>query len=655
MLENLNQLALEAKNKSNEYDKTEFILSDKFKLKFNELLPDFGIVFHSYTSVVTTSTKLLIILPNQWFVLASFFNGYISALKEYKSKVNELKIDKSIISSIRETKIIDKSTEIKIRANFKDVEEADNFRRFLTDYEWWFGSKTIDRADYFVSSVLNLASVINNSQAYIADLAYILSNHQDLIEIIEEDYSLHLEKISTQQVIISHKTLRQIIFESFKYILNQFGEEKVLVGNEIKETLIEDRSYKGLLLDKYFGFETFVGLFDLDQSPNNLKSSGTPRFMNDKITILGNENTYFTSQWNGVDNGRGLTLENFNKLLFDVSNNKIKIIKQDGIYKLIKISLNNLKSSPISKSQNIIYYGSPGTGKSHKVEEELKKNDSHFYERITFHPEFDNASFVGGYKPVSERIDDKDEIKYKFIPQSFTNIYVKAWNDLENQYYLAIEEINRGNCAEIFGDIFQLLDRKSNYTVSASNELKEHLNNSLTNKDGINNGLKLPSNLTILATMNTSDQSLFPMDSAFKRRWDWEYIPICYEEITEDGRNNESYNYKVNIDDNHYFHWIEFIKKVNIRIKSNPNLGMDKCIGNYFIKSNSNEIIVNEFINKVVFYLWNDVFKDEDSADSIFENGISYEDFFPINTNGKEEVLKILKSLEIGITTKVIV
>ena len=456
------------------------------------------------------------------------------------------------------------------------------------------------------------------------------------------------------ELLIENKVLYKIIFESFKYICNVFGESNVLNGFEEKISKIEDRTYRGITLPNYFGFETIIGIFEVDQNSEKLKSSKTSRFIDDKIIVLNSDFSYFTNQWNSVENGRGLTLENFNKLLFDVSNNKIKIIKQDGIYKLIEISLNNLKSSPISKSQNIIYYGSPGTGKSHKVEEKLKKIDSYFYERITFHPEFDNASFVGGYKPVSERIDDKDEIKYKFIPQSFTNIYVKAWNDLENQYYLAIEEINRGNCAEIFGDIFQLLDRKSNYSVSASNELKEHLNNSLTNKDGIQNGLKLPSNLTILATMNTSDQSLFPMDSAFKRRWDWEYIPICYEEITEDGRNNESYNYKVNIDDNHYFNWIEFIKKVNIRIKSNPNLGMDKCIGNYFIKSNSNVITVNEFINKVVFYLWNDVFKDEDSADSIFEKGISYEDFFPINTNGKEEVLKILKSLEVATTAKVI-
>lgn len=321
-----------------------------------------------------------------------------------------------------------------------------------------------------------------------------------------------------------------------------------------------------------------------------------------------------------------------------------KSYSESGFY---SASLKSYKKFLIEiMSKNTIYYGAPGTGKSHKVEQYLKDLDSKYFERITFHPEFDHASFVGGYRPISDK-NEKNEhlIKYQFVPQAFTNIYVRAWNDLDNQYYLAIEEINRGNCAEIFGDIFQLLDRNSNYTVSASDELKKHLIEKLGNEnhEGIVNGLKLPPNLSILATMNTSDQSLFPMDSAFKRRWDWEYIPICYDDVPK----NESYGYNVIIDDNTSFKWIDFIKNVNDEIKKNPNLGMDKCIGNYFIKSDSKEISLKEFINKAIFYLWNDVFKDEDSSYSIFEKEISYEDFFPIDTKGKEEVLKVLKAINI--------
>ncbi|MCL9770406.1 AAA family ATPase [Flavobacterium sp. HXWNR69] len=315
------------------------------------------------------------------------------------------------------------------------------------------------------------------------------------------------------------------------------------------------------------------------------------------------------------------------------------------------------------KSVNIIFYGAPGTGKSYKVDKIIENLDSHYYERITFHPEYDNASFIGGYKPISDKDSaGNDTIKYKFVPQAFTNIYERAWQDLENPYFLVIEEINRGNCAEIFGEIFQLLDRNSSYTVTPSKELKEYLINEAfedENHLGIVNGLKLPPNLSILATMNTSDQSLFPMDSAFKRRWDWEYVPICYEVFYLDENNkkqkNDSFDFEINIEDGKKYSWIKFIEKINLNhIKVNPSLGMDKCIGNYFIKpDNGNVISLKPFVNKVIFYLWNDVFKDEDNK--VFEENTSYEDFFPIETNGKKKIkelfdridLKAIPSLEI--------
>lgn len=338
-------------------------------------------------------------------------------------------------------------------------------------------------------------------------------------------------------------------------------------------------------------------------------------------------------------------IQNLFKIFYNYQIPQINILPSD----YLNLKYKNQNSNVKIQAKNIIYYGSPGTGKSYKVDNEIKNLSPNFYERITFHPEFDHTSFIGGYKPVSAKdINGNDIIKYQFVSQAFTNIYYRAWNDPDNQYFLVIEEINRGNCAEIFGDIFQLLDRNSNYTVSPSDELKTYLIEKFgdENHDGVVKGLRLPPNLSILATMNTSDQSLFPMDSAFKRRWDWEYIPICYDDIPE----NESYKYNVIIDDIHSFKWIDFIKNVNAVIKTNPNLGMDKCIGNYFIKSESKEIKLKEFVNKAIFYLWNDVFKDEDSTDSIFEKGTTYEDFFPIETNGKDEILKVLKVINIDST-----
>lgn len=209
---------------------------------------------------------------------------------------------------------------------------------------------------------------------------------------------------------------------------------------------------------------------------------------------------------------------------------------------------------------------------------------------------------------VNERAKVDIGISYQFIPQVFTDAYVQAWKNPEEKVYLIIEEINRGNCAQIFGDLFQLLDRdktgKSEYPIKADRDLAEYLRKVLavTGCEGIEGGkLCLPSNLIIYATMNTSDQSLFPMDSAFKRRWDWEYVPIEY------GTDKESYNYIITIDEEHKYRWVEFLKLVNEKIYDTTR-SEDKQMGNFFIKES---IGADTFVNKVMFYLWNEVCKEE--------------------------------------------
>ena len=323
-------------------------------------------------------------------------------------------------------------------------------------------------------------------------------------------------------------------------------------------------------------------------------------------------------------------------------------------YKLFPVINNGNSSFNQPKNMNNkIFYGAPGTGKSHKLNEIYNEYPSSQRERITFHPDFDYASFVGGYKPIT---DENDVIKYEFVPQSFAKIYVNAWKGLNEgkEYILAIEEINRGNCAEIFGDIFQLLDRNSEYTVTPSDEFRKFLLEQFKNEGGdeapgLIDGLKLPDNLKIYATMNTSDQSLFPMDSAFKRRWDWEYIPICYDETTEEGKLNPSFFYTVQLDKNRSFNWNDFISKINTEhIQNEPTLGMDKCVGNYFIKPNADDTITLEaFVNKVLFYLWNDVFKDE--KNEVFAENEAYESYFPIKTKGLSKLLELLKRIGVEI------
>lgn len=207
---------------------------------------------------------------------------------------------------------------------------------------------------------------------------------------------------------------------------------------------------------------------------------------------------------------------------------------------------------------------------------------------------------------------DNSTISYSFIPQVFTEAYVEAWKKLKPEdiagselVYLVIEEINRGNCAQIFGDLFQLLDRDSegysDYRITADSDLRDYLVKELgEGHRGIEDGkLCLPPNLHILATMNTSDQSLFPMDSAFKRRWDWEYIPISYEEPT-------SSQFLIKLGEREY-RWVDFLQNVNKQIRKVTN-SEDKQMGNFFIKGDVSEA---EFKSKVMFFLWNEVCRDE--------------------------------------------
>lgn len=324
-----------------------------------------------------------------------------------------------------------------------------------------------------------------------------------------------------------------------------------------------------------------------------------------------------------------------------------------------------------------IYYGAPGTGKSKTIKDLTFGED---VIRTTFHPDSDYASFVGTYKPITEEvvlrdcngkkvIDDdtkevvkEERIAYKFIPQAFLEAYVEAWKKLgsSKKQFLIIEEINRGNCAQIFGDLFQLLDRNeygfSDYPIVADKDMQKYLEKEfagweITNKDEINQlygeanmvnlimkgeRLVLPSNLYIWATMNTSDQSLFPIDSAFKRRWDWKYVSISEG---RDKTTNTPLNWYINTGDKQY-KWWSFISQVNKLIGSLTN-SEDKKLGYFFCKAKDGEIDADLFVSKVIFYLWNDVFKDYGFDDKDFQDEegkiLSFDRFYE-DKNGKTNV-----------------
>lgn len=339
-----------------------------------------------------------------------------------------------------------------------------------------------------------------------------------------------------------------------------------------------------------------------------------------------------------------------------------------------------------------IFYGAPGTGKSHAINELTAGKD---VIRTTFHPDTDYSTFVGAYKPTTKSVPVttvigtnavpvklngkemmEDKIVYEYVSQAFLQAYVAAWRkycDVQEgeepmDEFLVIEEINRGNCAQIFGDLFQLLDRGdegfSEYPIKADSDMKKLLEKEfeglkIKNKEGINALFKggkdivaevlagdillLPNNLYIWATMNTSDQSLFPIDSAFKRRWDWHYVPI----------SDAGKKWMIEVNGAQY-DWWKFLEAINNKVY-HATYSEDKKMGYFFCKAKDGVISADKFVSKVIFYLWNDVFKDSEFEGDTFkdEDGekLSFDKFYSVENNqvkvNEKKIVKFLSNLNL--------
>ena len=351
----------------------------------------------------------------------------------------------------------------------------------------------------------------------------------------------------------------------------------------------------------------------------------------------------------------------------DVLNNKEKF---GDIWNVNDLSILEGKLSEVNSVDNV---SNPEHSALQAYIKFLKEYKFERVFRTTFHPDYDYAQFVGAYKPKK----DGNAITYSFVPQVFAKAYAAAWklyldakgdsrdsigaSPLQNdsgkdiQVYLVIEEINRGNCAQIFGDIFQLLDRDgdgfSQYSIDADCDFAEWLR-----ENGIGDGkLKLPPNLNILATMNTSDQSLFPMDSAFKRRFDWEYVPIKYAKDSDCSDDWKADEFKIVIGNSTYM-WLDFLKKVNADIYD-ATQSEDKQMGEFFIKPKSDDLKIafNEFRSKVLFYLWDSVYKDETERQAVFHfpygdgdgkiNSVTFQSLF--GKDAEAIVNKIMENLKV--------
>ena len=530
VLNNLQQMYSLAAGRFNQYDGKDFILPDVFKEQVKEINSN-TITYNKYSAVIETRGNqngvLNIYLPNQWFYIASYFTEFYNELLKYKKEALKV-VYKERLKELNGTSLTNEEMVLVNQLNLDDTSKK-YLIRFMTDYSWWSGAKTIDRGDFYVSPILNSARLVNASQSFVADLCAFLADKRELVDAI-----------------IS-------------------GEE-------------------GFELAKKIG---------------------------------------------------ALTKEELQK----------------------------------------IYYGAPGTGKSFEINKITKNKE---VIRTTFHPDSDYSTFVGAYKPTSIEVPVRDvtgkviiengqkvtenRIVYEFVEQAFLQAYIKAWEayskaaegEKAEEQYLVIEEINRGNCAQIFGDLFQLLDRNgcgfSDYPIQADKDMKKQLGKAfsgktIANAERINNIygkdivskvlsgdiLLLPDNLYIWATMNTSDQSLFPIDSAFKRRWDWKYMPIC-----EGKENGVSLGWRIKVNGKLY-DWWQFVEKINAEINEQTK-SEDKKLGYFFCKAQDGVVKAETFVSKVIFYLWNDVFKDQAFGSDIFRDGeeeLTFNSFYDVDANGK--------------------
>lgn len=397
------------------------------------------------------------------------------------------------------------------------------------------------------------------------------------------------------------------------------------------------------------------------------------RFLTEKLHLIPGED-YFILEDVGND-GRSFNL-------YGVHSSEIPATVLLDKFKGQVVDMDEPQETKIIKNNQplqVIYYGAPGTGKSHTIEQMCSKYENY---RTTFHPDTDYASFVGSYKPITIKTDVRDmaghivyengkavkesRIVYRYVMQAFLKAYVAAWREQQNDepkpVFLIVEEINRGNCAQIFGDIFQLLDRNgagfSDYPIVADEDLAQELKEilgefSIAKHDAINalyhggkdvvgkvkkgECLLLPNNMYIWATMNTSDQSLFPIDSAFKRRWDWNYIKI----------KDAGENFKIVFSNGNTYDWWNFVSAINERIEGGEIQQEDKKLGYFFAKAKDKVITPKVLLSKVLFYLYNDVFKDFGLDEDFFkdENGetMSFASYFDnngqINENSVERFI----------------
>lgn len=595
MLNNLNELVQPIAKQIQEFDHYDYELPEAFTVSV-KMINSYKIEYNRFNSCATNPSGQRIFISNSWFYIASILSPLYKPFIEYRTLIWDIVPKETLKTKNREAI----SLALRESTRISD-EDKDYLIKFATEPQWWNGGnnndgKSLDRGDCLASAILSIANVVNAAQGYIVDLWEFLGKNPQYA----------------------------VILNGAKRVYNAAG------GNT------------STLQTIYFG------------SPGTGKS----RQVKDRLKDVP-EGQIFRTTFH-PDSDYASFVGCYKPMCHSVAAQTCKVLDYDELVAKLKQTLGEHSSNLTSGfalfgfecRESILDMEKSGEHTIPKLVEDAYKAGS----------TYDTTIRAGMQIKEETALPESSRISYEFSPQVFTKAYCKAWKNPDKPIYLIIEEINRGNCAQIFGDLFQLLDRKdgvSEYPIDADTDLRLYLEEELSNtedgetdgSEGIEGGkLRLPSNFNIVATMNTSDQSLFPMDSAFKRRWEWKYVPTTAPKgkdrqmeltiknsiETKDGRKINAGNYE--------YSWKDFLSNINARILSVTH-SEDKQLGYWFVKADevSESISISNFVSKVVFYLWNDVFKDVGAKDTnpftIKVNGkneiMSFNSFFEENTEGK--------------------
>ena len=602
MLPNLNELVTPIAEKIERFKMLDCALPTSFTSTVSTINRD-SVQFGNSSSCVTNRNGQRIFLSNNWFYIAAILAPLHEPFYQYKKLLNQI-VDKDVLKQ-------SDSERIRLAVNSRtDIDEQDKeyLLKFALEPLWWnggnssTGGKTLDRNDALVSAVLSIAKLVNASQSYVATLWEFFGEHPEYASLLNEASDNILSNSASSAKTIYAKESKQTIF---------FGSPGTGKSWTVQHNVLKDVKDDYIFRTTFHpdtDYSTFVGCY---KPISKYSSWGDPSISEAKLLDI-----FMRTEDETLYKGSIKARYWYEALIHAEDLRRLGIDAQTLSQKL--------KDKGFASTA----YTNELTSGIFKIYDWLKEN-----------------SLIG-----------TNTISYNFEPQVFTLAYIKAWQNPTEQVYLVIEEINRGNCAQIFGDLFQLLDRKkgvSEYPVKAETALAEYLSNVLEGDaaEGIRDGkLSLPANLNIIATMNTSDQSLFPMDSAFKRRWDWKYIPTTPPadksrtmELSFKDKTTTKYGTTIDAGDYEY-DWTEFLEKINEKIQ-NATHSDDKQLGFWFVKTEegAEEIKISSFVSKVVFYLWNDVFKDMGAKDSnpftIKIDGknvvMSFNSFFEMNSSGQ--------------------